>query len=76
MGDVVHQLLPARKSSHHGKEEVKRDGTNRINRKGILVLQHGLTGSDLVTCFGEPDGNIQWAHLHYKYPGPESATQN
>ena len=59
MGDVVYQLLPGRKSSRHGKEEVKRDSTNCTNCKEILVLQHGLTGSDLVTCFEEPDGNTK-----------------
>jgi len=72
MGDVVHQLLPGRKSSRHS-EEVMRDSTSCTNCKGLLVLRHGLTGSDLVTCFGKADGNTKWAHLHYKYPGPESA---
>lgn len=59
MGDTVHQLLPGRKSSRHGKEEVKRDSTNCTNRMGILVLQHRLTGSGLVACFEEPDGNTK-----------------
>lgn len=59
MGDVVHQLLPGRMSSHRGEEEVERGSMNCTNRRGMLVLPHGLTGSDLVTCFGEPDGNTK-----------------
>lgn len=55
MSDVVHQFLPGRKSSHHGKEEVRRDSANCTNRKRIFVLQQGLTGSDLLW-------GIRWQH--------------
>lgn len=51
MGDVVHQLHPGRKCSCFDREEVKRGRTNCTKQKGML------TGSALVTCFGEPDGN-------------------